>query len=159
MNNSTLRHESQSSSTIRITQLSNADQILEEDNMNFKKKEPMLYITEVDKGDNAKRVAADGEDSDSGSSIDDSVNESELLDKVSQVEDMVLKENAAKEAGRIINDEQDEIVKVEMETYAKYFRYAGGWCVIIIYCLILICFISCQMASNYLTQKWAYGDA
>ena len=86
------------------------------------------------------------------------MNESEQLDKVSEMEDMVLKENAAKQAGRIIKDEQDEIVKVEFESYAKYFRFAGGWPVIVIFTFLMVGFILCQLAANFYTQKWAYGS-
>ena len=134
------------------------DQIEEEGNQNSKKTVPMLYRTEVDKSDKQKRISKDGANSDSDSSDNDSVDESEQLDKVSEAEDMALKENAAKQAGRIINDEQDEIVKVEMQSYAKYFKFAGGWWVIIIFNIIMMFFIACQMAGNYFTQKWAYGS-
>ena len=119
------------------------DQIEEEGNQNSKKTVPMLYRTEVDKSDKQKRISKDGANSDSDSSDNDSVDESEQLDKVSEAEDMALKENAAKQAGRIINDEQDEIVKVEMQSYAKYFKFAGGWWVIIIFNIIMMFFIAC----------------
>ena len=81
------------------------------------------------------------------------------MDQISEVEDMALKEAAAKQAGRIITDEQDEIVKVELESYAKYFRFAGGWCVIIPFNLIMITFIGCQLVANFYTQTWAYESA
>ena len=69
-----------------------------------------------------------------------------------------MKEAAAKQAGKIISDEQDEIVGVAFETYAKYFSYAGGWCVIIVINLLLLGFISLQMAGNYFTQKWSFAS-
>lgn len=98
----------------------------------------------------------DGDDSDS----DDykGFDEDELLDKQSEQEDMVLKENAAKQSGRIIRDEQDEIIKVQWESYKKYYRLAGGFCIVLALNLTIISFIGCQLVANYYTQKWAYAD-
>ena len=55
----------------------------------------MLYKTE-EKGEKYLRLPADGANSDSDSSDNDSIDESEQLDKVSNTEDMVMKEAAAK---------------------------------------------------------------
>lgn len=150
VNNSTFVRDSQVSNSIRITQ-PNMDSIVEEDKSSSKKKgPPMLYKTEVT-GEKKLRLASDGANSDSDGSDSDSIDESEQLDKVSNTEDMVMKEAAAKQAGKIISDEQDEIVGVAFETYAKYFSYAGGWCVIIVFNLLMLGFISLQMAGNYFT--------
>jgi len=40
-----------------------------------------------------------------------------------------------------MNDEQDEIVKVELESYRKYFRFAGGCGVAIIFNFMVLLFI------------------
>lgn len=61
---------------------------------------------------------------------------------MSEVEDMVLKETAAKKAGRIMNDEMNEIIKVELHSYKRYLKYAGGWKVAVAFNLILMAFIS-----------------
>ena len=71
---------------------------------------------------------------------------------------MVMKENAAKEAGRIMTDEQNEIVKVEFQSYKNYFKYAGGICTIFIVNFIILIFIFGQMYGSYLVQEWAYAD-
>ena len=73
------------------------DSIVEEGESSYKKQgPPMLYKTEV-MGEKKLRLAADGENSDSDSSDSDSIiDESEQLDKVSNTEDMVMKEAAAK---------------------------------------------------------------
>ena len=89
----------------------------------------------------------DGDDSDS--SDDEHVNPDELADKSSEAEDAMLKDSAAKEVGRIIRDEQDEIIKVEWASYRKYIKYAGGCGIILALNLILLTFIFCSMASNY----------
>jgi len=58
-----------------------------------------------------------------------------------------------------MNDEQDEIVKVELESYRKYFRFAGGCGVAIIFNFMVMLFIFLQLGGNYYTQKWAYASA
>ena len=116
----------------------------------------MLYRTEIEK---SRQILVEDEDS-SGSDNDDKnsdIAESENMDKVSEMEDMALKDASAKQAGRIIRDEQDEIVKVELESYRKYFRFAGGCSVIVIFNLIMMTFVFVGFAANYYTQKWAYG--
>lgn len=45
--------------------------------------------------------------------------------------------------GRIIRDEQDEIVKVEWKSYKKYFAFAGGCSIVIFINFIYICFTTC----------------
>ena len=95
VNNSTFVRDSQVSNSIRITQ-PNMDSIVEEDKSSSKKKgPPMLYKTEVT-GEKQLRLASDGANSDSDGSDSDSIDESEQLDKVSNTEDMVMKEAAAK---------------------------------------------------------------
>lgn len=59
------------------------------------------------------------------------------MDKVSEQEDLALKEMAAKDAGRIITDEADEIIKVELSTYNRYMNFAGGWCVVVIFVFLM----------------------
>jgi len=72
--------------------------------------EPLIYRKEESK---EKKTDAD----DSESSSDENVDESELKDKQCEAEDAILKDNAAKEVGRIIKDEQDEIIKVLWSSY------------------------------------------
>lgn len=93
VNNSTFVRSSQVSSSIRITTANNMDCIEEENPSGGIKKEPMLYRTEVDGADRLKPIR--GEDSDSDDS-DIEIDENENLDKVSEAEDLALKENAAK---------------------------------------------------------------
>lgn len=112
----------------------------------------MLYKTE-----RMKDKQFDGDDSESSS--DGDVNEDELADKASEVEDAILKENAEKLSGRIIRDEQDEIITVSLASYKKYLDYAGGWWIVMLLNFVLLCFIFASMAANYLMQKWAYADA
>jgi hypothetical protein len=65
---------------------------------------------------------------------------------------MVLKEATAKEAGRIIYDEQDEIIKVSWASYARYIDFAGGWGIVFLLNFICVCFITVQFFCNYYTQ-------
>lgn len=153
VNNSTFVRSSQVSSSIRITMANNLDSVIEEENADIKR-EPMLYRTE-DKEANRQLLRAQG-NTDSEES-DSEINEDENLDKVSEAEDLVLKENAAKQAGRIINDEQNEIIKVEFESYRKYLKFAGGCSVAIIFNFLIMTFIFLQLGANFYTQKWAYA--
>ena len=63
-----------------------------------------------------------------------------------------------KKAGRIIEDEQDEIVKVLWKSYMMYFNYSGGWPILIWINLQVFAFVAAQMFGNYYTQKWAYSS-
>ena len=73
------------------------------------------------------------------------------MDKVSEQEDLAMKEAAAKDAGRIIKDEADEIIKVELSTYNRYMKFAGGWCIVVIFILIMSSSIIAQLVGNYYT--------
>ena len=70
----------------------------------------------------------------------------------------MLKELEAKEKGRIIKDEQDEIIKVQWESYKKYYRLAGGFLTVLVLNLTIWSFIFAQLVANYYTQKWADAD-
>lgn len=91
-------------------------------------------------------------------SSDEEIDQNELEDIKSETEDAILKENAAKEAGRIIKDEQDEIIKVSLDSYKNYFKFAGGWPIIIFLNFLFLLLITMQAASNYFMQKWAFAD-
>ena len=63
--------------------------------------------------------------------------------------DAVEKDIQAREKGKIIKDEQDEIVKVQFASFQRYFKYAGGFWLLIPYLILLSIFIFIGMAINY----------
>ena len=70
----------------------------------------------------------------------------------SEVEDIVRKDAAdTKGDGRIIKDEQDEIIKVDWITYKKYFRFAGGWGIFLSLNILVILITSISMIANFYT--------
>lgn len=114
----------------------------------------MLY-QDVPKQD---RIVERREDGDSDESDDNyEPDPSEADDKERDGGDAAREEANAKDKGRIIKDEQDEIVKVEWPSFKRYFNYAGGWCLLIPYMIVLIIFIVVGLAITYYTQTWAYA--
>ena len=90
----------------------------------------MLYQQkDTSKSIKEKDNESDGDDSDEHYSADPS----EADDRERDANDAAEKEVTAKDKGKIIKDEQDEIVQVQMKSFARYFNYAGGWCLLIPY--------------------------
>ena len=61
-------------------------------------------------------------------------------------------------AGKIIAAEEDEDVRVTFMTYKKLFAPGGGWCTIVAIQIAMCCFVFCNIAATYYTQKWAYAS-
>ena len=96
-----------------------------------------------------KNTGADDSES-SGSEKDVEENMVEALQ--SEVEEIVLKDAVdAKNDGRILKDEQDEIIKVDWATYKKYFRFAGGWGIFVSLNILVILITSISMIANFYT--------
>lgn len=115
----------------------------------------MLYQQkDTSKSIKEKDNESDGDDSDEHYSADPS----EADDRERDANDAAEKEVTAKDKGKIIKDEQDEIVQVQMKSFARYFNYAGGWCLLIPYLIILVAFIIVSLAITFFTQTWAYAD-
>ena len=118
------------------------------------KSQKMLYQEVPDKKKIAteKVVDVDEEDEDDE---DYQPDPSEAEDKDLDTKDVAKEEANTKDKGRIIKDEQDEIVSVQFTSFQRYFRYAGGWLVFIPYLILLTIYIVVGLAINFYTQKWA----
>ena len=74
---------------------------------------------------------------------------SEADDRERDGNDAAQHEASQKDKGRMIKDEQDEIITIRMSSFARYFRYMGGCCAIFPYMVILVLFIFVNMAVTY----------
>ena len=61
-------------------------------------------------------------------------------------------------AGRIIKDEQDEVVEVTWATYMMYFKLAGGWKLLVPLNIMFALYIGSTVMANFVLQQWAYAD-
>ena len=60
------------------------------------------------------------------------------------------------EAGKIITDEDDELIKIGFNTYKDYFmNYYGGWKFIILVNSAMVVFTGFRLCTDYITGKWA----
>lgn len=58
--------------------------------------------------------------------------------------------------GKIISDENDEIIKIDFNCYKRYFmNYYGGWTFIILSQLSMIFFIVSKLANDYMIGAWS----
>lgn len=58
--------------------------------------------------------------------------------------------------GKIITDEDDELIKVGVNTYKEYFfGYYGGWRFILIVNTAMMVFLAFKLCADYITGKWA----
>ena len=60
--------------------------------------------------------------------------------------------------GRIIQDEGEETVNVEISSYARLIKMGGGFCILFILQLVMCLFVFSQIAGDFMTQKWAKSD-
>lgn len=59
------------------------------------------------------------------------------------------------EDGKILEDEEDEIITVEAKTYLRYMRLSGGWCSYLFLNLLLVGFILTKIYGDYLIGDWS----
>jgi hypothetical protein len=57
--------------------------------------------------------------------------------------------------GKILENEEDEIIIVEAKTYARYMRMSGGWCMYLSLNLCLVGFILTKVYGDYLIGDWS----
>ena len=63
----------------------------------------------------------------------------------------VCHEHPPTDVGRIIQDEQDENVKVEMATYKRLYRGVGGIWILLLVNFIMMSFVFCNIAVSFMT--------
>lgn len=59
----------------------------------------------------------------------------------------------------MIADEGDDEVTVEGKSYYRLMKMGGGWIPFISVNIAMLCFIFCNIAGDFMTQKWAYSSA
>lgn len=58
--------------------------------------------------------------------------------------------------GKIISDENDELIKIDFKSYKRYFmNYYGGWSFIILSQLAMTLFIVSKLANDYMMGAWS----
>jgi hypothetical protein len=60
-----------------------------------------------------------------------------------------------KDDGKIIKDENEEIIKVNPQTYNSLLEYSGGKCPLFILFLAMLCFTGCKIKTDYTIGQWA----
>ena len=60
-------------------------------------------------------------------------------------------EHPPTDVGRIIQDEQDENVKVEMGTYVRLYRGVGGIWILLLVNTVMLSFVFCNIAVSFMT--------
>ena len=71
----------------------------------------------------------------------------ELFEKLGRV--------SAEDDGRIIKDENEEIIKVVFKSYLKLLKAGGGWGNLFILQFIMIGFVCCKILTDYTIGQWA----
>lgn len=82
---------------------------------------------------------------------------SEVEEAGDRDEDEIQKEAQTKEKGKIIMDEQDEVVIIRTSSYTRWFKIFGGPFILIIWNLLLAGFFFVNLASAFVLQTWAYS--
>lgn len=57
--------------------------------------------------------------------------------------------------GKILEDEEKEVIRVERSTYKQLLKQAGGWQMIVIVNVIMVAFVASQMYADYLLGRWS----
>lgn len=57
--------------------------------------------------------------------------------------------------GRIIKDENEEIIRVEVRSYLDLLNFGGGYWNLVFLNLVMLCFVLCKIKTDYTIGLWA----
>jgi len=57
--------------------------------------------------------------------------------------------------GKIIKDENEEVIKVELSSYKMLLAYCGGWTNLLMLNLVMLAFVLCKIKTDYTIGLWA----
>ena len=56
--------------------------------------------------------------------------------------------------GRLIKDENEEVIIVSWSTYLKFFRKGGNWCLFVLLQVLMLGFTVCKILTDYAIGNW-----
>jgi len=57
--------------------------------------------------------------------------------------------------GRIIKDENEEVIRVTGSTYLQLLQYCGGWPYLLLLNFVMLAFVLCKIKTDYTIGLWA----
>jgi ABC-type multidrug transport system fused ATPase/permease subunit len=57
--------------------------------------------------------------------------------------------------GKIIKDENEEVIRVHMRSYIDLLNFGGGYCNLVFLNFVMLCFVLCKIKTDYTIGLWA----